>query len=80
MHSGAVWVLDKPKPVEIVLRKLSGEPAPIEVPLRAAMKLSFWIRAYAALVLDLYGGNKNAPARALGVHRTTLQRWEKKTA
>lgn len=72
---GADQYLAKPVAVEAVVRALTdAEREPEEVPVDNTMTVSQVAWEHIQRVLAEHGGNISATARALGMHRRTLQR------
>jgi two-component system response regulator RegA len=74
---GAVHYLTKPVEVDEILAALQGEAgapvqAPAEQPKPLSVRRAEW--EHIQRVLSNHGGNISAAARALGIHRRTLQR------
>jgi two-component system response regulator RegA len=74
---GALHYLTKPVEVDEILAALQGdapgtEPSPTEQPRPLSVRRAEW--EHIQRVLSNHGGNISAAARALGIHRRTLQR------
>jgi two-component system response regulator RegA len=75
---GALHYLTKPVEVDEILAALQGdgagamEPSPGEKPRPLSVRRAEW--EHIQRVLSNHGGNISAAARALGIHRRTLQR------
>lgn len=68
---GAANYLPKPATAAEILAALSDEAAPTHIEPPSLQRLE---RDHIERVLDTHGGNISATARALGLHRRTLQR------